>query len=240
MKPENAMTREQVERDYGYLLSCLDTDIQIAALQRLQDIALRSLPAEGGKKAVPQTSMPARIGGESEQSRQSASTAPPVEGAAGEPDRLEPQYYSCAVSGQRVKDWMDYADTLAAERDDYKQMHAKLSWCLKQSDDERLAWKQKAEAMPTLEQAERQPAGRVVPEAPTEEMVDAPRQIILYAETPGRSLEGLREHLDSAGVDYSCFPDWAKNDKGHLTKSAIAILIWTLMQSAAPKQGGES
>lgn len=30
------------------------------------------------------------------------------------------------------------------ERDDFKKMHEKLSWCLKQSDDERLGYKQRA------------------------------------------------------------------------------------------------
>ena len=65
----------------------------------------------------------------------------------------------------------------------------------------------------------------------TEEMIDAPRSIILYAETSGRTIEGLRQHLDWSGVDYSYFPDWAKKETGHLTKAAIAILIWHAMES---------
>lgn len=77
-----------------------------------------------------------------------------------------------------------------------------------------------------------------VPEEPTEEMIDAPRQIILYSETPGRTLEGLREHLDRSGVDYRAFfPGWAVRDSGHLTKAGIAILVWHAMLAAA--KGGK-
>ncbi len=72
-----------------------------------------------------------------------------------------------------------------------------------------------------------------VPREPTEEMIDAPRQIILYAETRGRTLQGLREHLDLSGVEFhSWFPAWAITAKGHLTKAAIADLIYRAMLAA--------
>ena len=73
----------------------------------------------------------------------------------------------------------------------------------------------------------------LVPREPTETMIDAPRQIILYAETPGRTLEGLRAHLVRAGVDYlRWFPVWATLECGHLTKAAIAVLVYCAMLSA--------
>lgn len=80
----------------------------------------------------------------------------------------------------------------------------------------------------------KEPAGWVVvPREPTEAMVDAPRQIILYSGTRGRSLEGLREHLDLAGVEFhSWFPEWAITECGHLTKGAIAILVYRAMLAA--------
>ncbi len=78
-----------------------------------------------------------------------------------------------------------------------------------------------------------------VPREPTEEMVDAPRQIILYSETPGRTLKGLREHLLSAGIPLGVLPDWALTEDGHLTKAAIAALVWHIMLAAAPKTSDE-
>lgn len=72
-----------------------------------------------------------------------------------------------------------------------------------------------------------------VPREPTEAMIDAPRQIILYAETPGRTLEGLRAHLERSGVDYlAWFPVWATRECGHLTKAAIATLVYRAMLAA--------
>lgn len=73
-----------------------------------------------------------------------------------------------------------------------------------------------------------------VPREPTDAMIDAPRQIILYAETQGRTLEGLRTHLEMSGVDYlSWAPVWATRECGHLTKGAIAILVYKAMIAAA-------
>ena len=68
----------------------------------------------------------------------------------------------------------------------------------------------------------------------TEEMIDAPRYFILYTETPGRTLEGAREHMRLSGVSIDCWPNWAKENTGHLTKSVIAELIWHMMNAAQP------
>jgi hypothetical protein len=70
--------------------------------------------------------------------------------------------------------------------------------------------------------------------APTENMLDAPRMLIMYLSFDGKqTLEGLRDHLDCAGVDYSCWPDWAREEAGHLNKSTIAELIYTMMIAEA-------
>ena len=66
----------------------------------------------------------------------------------------------------------------------------------------------------------------------TDEMVEAPRWIIVYAETPGRTLQGLRKHLERCGIEYRhCWPDWAY-ENGHLNKSMIAELIHRMMEAA--------
>ena len=78
------------------------------------------------------------------------------------------------------------------------------------------------------------PGFALVPVEPTEEQSDAPRQIILYAETPARSIGGLRRHLLCCGIDYSWFPHWAKYGEGHLTKGGIADLVYRAMLAAAP------
>lgn len=67
----------------------------------------------------------------------------------------------------------------------------------------------------------------------TEEMIDAPRYLLLYAETPGRTIEGAREHMRLSGCSIECWPEWAKKDAGHLTKAGLAILIWHMMLAAA-------
>jgi len=64
----------------------------------------------------------------------------------------------------------------------------------------------------------------------------AARPIIRYAETPGRTLQGLRDHLRLSGVEHeSWFPLWAM-EYGTLTKSAIALLIYTAMLAAAEEE----
>ena len=77
----------------------------------------------------------------------------------------------------------------------------------------------------------------MVPREPTEEMVDAPRQIILYAETPGRSLAGLRDHLLNCGIPLGILPPWAMTENGHLTKGAIAALVYRAMLNAGSTTG---
>ena len=75
----------------------------------------------------------------------------------------------------------------------------------------------------------------VVPSDPPEEMVDAPRQILLYADTTGRTFEGCREFLRCAGVDYKAWaPDWFLTQTGHLTKAGLAILVYHAMLAARP------
>lgn len=77
---------------------------------------------------------------------------------------------------------------------------------------------------------------KLVPVEPTEKMWIAARQIILYAETPGRNFEGLRAHLVECGIDYlAWFPVWATQELGHLNKHCIAVLIYHAMLAAAPK-----
>lgn len=66
----------------------------------------------------------------------------------------------------------------------------------------------------------------------TDAIVDAPRMLIVYADTPGRSLQGLRAHLEAAGCEYKhCWPDWAYAN-GHLNKSMIAELVHRMMEAA--------
>jgi len=66
----------------------------------------------------------------------------------------------------------------------------------------------------------------------TEEMVDAPRYFLLGLELGIKNLETMRTHLDRCGCDYSYWPAWAKEEKGHITKAGKAILIYTMMQAA--------
>jgi len=66
----------------------------------------------------------------------------------------------------------------------------------------------------------------------TDAIVDAPRQLLAYAETPGRSIQGARKHLERCGIEYKhCWPDWAY-ESGHLTKSGLAELVHRFMEAA--------
>ena len=67
----------------------------------------------------------------------------------------------------------------------------------------------------------------------TEKMIDAPRGFLMGLELGCKNLPDMRAHLDRIGDDYSCWPDWAKNDTGHITKAGKAILVFTMMQAAA-------
>jgi hypothetical protein len=73
-------------------------------------------------------------------------------------------------------------------------------------------------------------------ETPTEEMIDAARTFIMYTEFTPRTLESMRDHLNNCGTDYSYFPDWARHDCGHLTKSMIASIVWCMMFHAMKEE----
>jgi len=66
----------------------------------------------------------------------------------------------------------------------------------------------------------------------TEEMVDAPRGFLMGLELGHKNLEAMRKHLDNCGYDYTCWPEWARTETGHITKAGKAILIYTMMQHA--------
>lgn len=67
---------------------------------------------------------------------------------------------------------------------------------------------------------------------PTEEMVNAPRQFLVYCETPGRNLKDARLHMQRAGASIASWPDWAKSEYGHITKAGMAVIIWHMMEAA--------
>lgn len=73
---------------------------------------------------------------------------------------------------------------------------------------------------------------RVVHMELTEKMIDAPRGFLLGLELNCKNLQDMRAHLDFCGYDYSCWPEWAKKETGHITKAGKAILIYTMMQAA--------
>jgi hypothetical protein len=65
----------------------------------------------------------------------------------------------------------------------------------------------------------------------TDAIVDAPRQLLAYAETPGRTMQGARKHLEQCGIEYRhCWPDWAY-ESGHLTKGGLAELVHRMMEA---------
>lgn len=69
----------------------------------------------------------------------------------------------------------------------------------------------------------------------TDEMADEARQFILYAtDMPGRNYDGAREHMRLCGKSTEAWPDYAKTEKGHLTKGGIADIIWHMMASQHP------
>jgi hypothetical protein len=65
----------------------------------------------------------------------------------------------------------------------------------------------------------------------TEEMVDEPRMFLNGLVLGCTNLQSMRKHLERCGQDISCWPKWALEEDGHITKSGIAILIWTMMYS---------
>jgi hypothetical protein len=83
-----------------------------------------------------------------------------------------------------------------------------------------------------IEHRRRFDSSETMPLKYTDTIVDAPRQILAYAETPGRTLEGLRIYLRQCGVKFEdCWPDWAY-ENGHLTKGGLAELVHRMMEAA--------
>ncbi len=72
----------------------------------------------------------------------------------------------------------------------------------------------------------------------TEAMIDAPRGFLMGLELGCKNLESMRAHLDRCGYEYGCWPEWAKNDTGHITKAGKAVLIYTMMDAANHDIGG--
>jgi hypothetical protein len=81
--------------------------------------------------------------------------------------------------------------------------------------------------------AEAVPGWKLVPVEPTEAEIDAPRDFLLGLELSLNKTEAMRKHLDMLGTDYSCLPDWFKNEDTHLTKAGKAICIRAFMLAAA-------
>jgi len=73
---------------------------------------------------------------------------------------------------------------------------------------------------------------------PTTEMCGAPRYFIAYCETPGRTLEGARMYMQNCGVSIDSWPAWAHIEKGHITKSAVAAIVWHMMEAVRGKSDG--
>ena len=67
----------------------------------------------------------------------------------------------------------------------------------------------------------------------TEKMIDAPRGFLLGLELGHKNLQDMRKHMESCGYSISCWPEWAKQKNGHITKAGKAILIFTMMVDAA-------
>ena len=63
-------------------------------------------------------------------------------------------------------------------------------------------------------------------------MVDAPRGFLLGIELGHTTLEAMRKHMGNCGYDYSSWPEWAKNETGHITKAGKAIIIYSMMHAA--------
>ena len=70
----------------------------------------------------------------------------------------------------------------------------------------------------------------------TEAAIDAPRGFFMGLELGCKDLESMRAHLDRCGYDYSCWPAWAKEETGHITKAGKAILVFTMMASELRQQ----
>jgi len=69
---------------------------------------------------------------------------------------------------------------------------------------------------------------------PTEEMADAARGFLLGLEMGNKSFDGMRTFLKLTGYSIECWPDWAKDAKGHISKESQAMLIYIMMESKKP------
>lgn len=67
----------------------------------------------------------------------------------------------------------------------------------------------------------------------TEEMIDGPRYFFTGLDMGIQTLEHMREHMDMLGADISCWPKWAKEENGHITKAGKAIIVWYMMMAKA-------
>lgn len=72
---------------------------------------------------------------------------------------------------------------------------------------------------------------KVITEERLKEMAYAARGFLLGLEMGNTSFDGMREHLYRTGHSIECWPDWAKNAKGHISKESQAMLIYIMMES---------
>jgi hypothetical protein len=71
---------------------------------------------------------------------------------------------------------------------------------------------------------------------PTEAMLEVVRSFIASTEMHPRTIEGARKHVINCGDSIEHWPEWAKTFKGHLTKAAIAEIIWCVMYAEANRE----
>lgn len=72
------------------------------------------------------------------------------------------------------------------------------------------------------------------PDHMTEDMIDASRSLLLYTDTfSTNDVEYIRERITSRRWIRQHIPQWFREDKGHLTKAARAMLAYDLTVKAA-------
>lgn len=65
----------------------------------------------------------------------------------------------------------------------------------------------------------------------TEEMKYSARGFLMGLELGFSRYEQMRKYLVNIGDSFDCWPDWAKEANGHITKDAKAELIYIMMDS---------